>query len=1317
MGFGAAFAYAQDTSESTAAQGAGAITVQEQRAPTEDISDTASASGASGAANAGGATNAEEASAPDVAIPADSVAADTAIAGSNVADPIIDPNAADPNLNDPANLTVADGLSTLAEGEAGSEGFHPFMLSSGFEVLARTTWYAGHESDASYTLANAEDLAGLAELVNAGTSDFTGKTLTLSANLLNVSLPPIGTPEHPFNGTFDGGSKTITNLGIVTENRQYVGLFGYGGASALIKNVRLVGGMLTVSEPSQTGSEIKYVGTIAGNLAGSIENCSSSMGLTIDSKLQATTETVGVIRHIGGLVGRLMGNMTGCSHAGSISVASTSNVLEEMRYLAGELGGLVGSQGDLENLSVVPKIEDSSNTGNISFNLTGSGGKDRFGEQLLSISSQVGGIVGATTGSVSRCVNSGDVNTSNGTALAPKEGLGAANTGGIVGSLRSNSFDKTAVADPMTVTGDAGYNAWAASQGVTAPPKVGIYDCKNTGIVVGLTSVGGIVGATGSFTEVEGSGNTGAVKGCRWNKPFVGGVVGTSRGDIRYSYNRGSIYSVTGGGYYCCGIAGNFTDANVYVTEDALRIPTIEMTGCYVTGQIYTSSPGFRTAVLAGESNGYIHANAYLPNLSPDNKLVELNAGTLADNLECSTADLRGNKGIAKLNTWAASAGRWSIFYLPDNANTNGGYPVPSRVTPPSVSGATNINTISAVPSKTANAAYTSALDPIPAVSITSSQGALTQNADFRVIAQSGARAVSDGVNSYTATIEGIGNYTGILSATVAYGIDKGDISQCTIVTAKAIFNWERQDPAWVRLIDSSGNEVASSEYTWETLPNADKSPALVGGKFYDYVNAHEKDYKYPVKVTATSISNYIGTTIQDAFSITTADMAYSDKESDPPRPESVRYDKVVWQGQDWDFITAMNDKSGATVSITYTGSEIKPTVANVTYLGRTLRNGTGQPYWDAPFDYDYKYVYGNPNPEEGGGTDGATPINVTPDSAPGCMTIRFTNAGNFSSYANVFYRITPASLDSVSAAAIPAIMHNGSAVRPDPTLTYNGMTLVKDTDYTLSYANNNAVGTAQVTVVGRGNYTGTKVLSFEIQPAPPAQNLTGWNKIGDSWYYYNADHSVYLGWLLSGGSWYYLDPAQSGRMLTGLQRIGGDWFLFAGGDSGNMLEGWQYGSDGFWRYFATGGSGRAAIGWLYQGGSWYYLDSSDGRMLEGLQRIGGSLYYLQGGGSGRMLEGWQRPDGIWRYFHPGSGHAASGWLSEGGSWYYLDLADGRMLEGWQTINEGGVDVWYYLYPGNGRMAVGTVSINGADYTFAQGGALISPVPPFASAE
>ena len=55
------------------------------------------------------------------------------------------------------------------------------------------------------------------------------------------------------------------------------------------------------------------------------------------------------------------------------------------------------------------------------------------------------------------------------------------------------------------------------------------------------------------------------------------------------------------------------------------------------------------------------------------------------------------------------------------------------------------------------------------------------------------------------------------------------------------------------------------------------------------------------------------------------------------------------------------------------------------------------------------------------------------------------------------------------------------SAVR----VTLNGITLTKDTDYTVSYVNNQNVGKASVVIKGIGKYAGTKTASFKIVRMP----------------------------------------------------------------------------------------------------------------------------------------------------------------------------------------------------------------------------------------
>lgn len=54
-------------------------------------------------------------------------------------------------------------------------------------------------------------------------------------------------------------------------------------------------------------------------------------------------------------------------------------------------------------------------------------------------------------------------------------------------------------------------------------------------------------------------------------------------------------------------------------------------------------------------------------------------------------------------------------------------------------------------------------------------------------------------------------------------------------------------------------------------------------------------------------------------------------------------------------------------------------------------------------------------------------------------------------------------------------------------TVKYGSKTLKEGTDYTLSYSNNKKVGTAKVTVKGKGSFSGTLSGAFKINPKAAA--------------------------------------------------------------------------------------------------------------------------------------------------------------------------------------------------------------------------------------
>ena len=71
--------------------------------------------------------------------------------------------------------------------------------------------------------------------------------------------------------------------------------------------------------------------------------------------------------------------------------------------------------------------------------------------------------------------------------------------------------------------------------------------------------------------------------------------------------------------------------------------------------------------------------------------------------------------------------------------------------------------------------------------------------------------------------------------------------------------------------------------------------------------------------------------------------------------------------------------------------------------------------------------------------------------------------------------------VSKASVDAIPDQTFTGFAVEPRPVVRLGGRTLSEGADYELSFRDNAGIGTATVTVTGRGSYTGTRDVTFRI--------------------------------------------------------------------------------------------------------------------------------------------------------------------------------------------------------------------------------------------
>ena len=133
----------------------------------------------------------------------------------------------------------------------------------------------------------------------------------------------------------------------------------------------------------------------------------------------------------------------------------------------------------------------------------------------------------------------------------------------------------------------------------------------------------------------------------------------------------------------------------------------------------------------------------------------------------------------------------------------------------------------------------------------------------------------------------------------------------------------------------------------------------------------------------------------------------------------------------------------------TFSGQELTPDIT-VELNGRTLTNET-----------DYTASYSN-------------------NQHAGTAKVTVTGKGNYADTASGSFAISPANISGASI-SVAAQNYTGSQLTPVPTVTLNGKSLKSGTDFTTSYSNNVKVGTANITVTGKGDYTGSAASTFKI--------------------------------------------------------------------------------------------------------------------------------------------------------------------------------------------------------------------------------------------
>ncbi len=351
-----------------------------------------------------------------------------------------------------------------------------------------------------------------------------------------------------------------------------------------------------------------------------------------------------------------------------------------------------------------------------------------------------------------------------------------------------------------------------------------------------------------------------------------------------------------------------------------------------------------------------------------------------------------------------------------------------------------------------------------PNVTVKYGKKVLVKNTDYTV-------AYSKNVNSGTATITitGKGNYAG--TKKITFGIKDRSISSATVTGLKSkTYTGSKQ----YQSLTLTYNGIVLKNGTHYTLSyksntNAGTASVTITGKG-NFNGSKTLKFKIwdrninELDITASKSLGYTGNKREPSVTV-----KYGSKTLKKNTDYKVTYSNNVNVGTGKITVTGIGNYTGTKVltfeitkrNITsvsvkgleekkYTGGKLTQSL-KLTYAGNTLKNGT-----------HYKLTYAN---------------NVK----AGTASVTITGIGNFYGEKTLTYKIARRSISKLTYNKVSNYTYTGKAITPSITIKYGKTTLVKDTDYTVAYSNNVKAGIATITITGKGNFAGTKKITFSI--------------------------------------------------------------------------------------------------------------------------------------------------------------------------------------------------------------------------------------------
>lgn len=459
----------------------------------------------------------------------------------------------------------------------------------------------------------------------------------------------------------NGAINYLAELGAVENNL-------IGGIVSKCDNPVTVSGCVNKGKITNKNKGVAYIGGIVANSRSNrydnakptlISNCKNTGAIEVTAMTYASNTEVECA--VSGVCGILQNaNLTGCTNEGKITI---STGVSTNHYV----GGIAGIRRSTYDTSITDCVNGTKGMTSSLFEFTTTSGDVKFGGILghchnssgvlnitrctnhspITLSNgcaipQVGGISGAIVESVvltmDNCHNTGNMTFSSVTTTGEK-GLG-----GLIGFLRYNVTDATAVHTVMNSSNSGNITTSASSGGETrmagiigyANKNILIENCTNSGAIstTGAATkprVAGITGVAHTSVNIKGCTNSGAITNASSNQtPYIGGISGYGNtATIKDCINQGEVKLTNTGGAPAVGgvlgqdagsmtIEGCRNTGNVTATKStgtlwiggisAVSTTTSELTSCVNEGTVKASQNGQHSYVggIVGQGHGII---------------------------------------------------------------------------------------------------------------------------------------------------------------------------------------------------------------------------------------------------------------------------------------------------------------------------------------------------------------------------------------------------------------------------------------------------------------------------------------------------------------------------------------------------------------------------------------------------------------------------------------------------------------------------------------------------------------------------------------